>query len=228
LTSPQHFDDHIRMNTENLANIDPGNSEDNAVALRARLRRTRAAISDDARRRGALLMRGRLFTWLALAREAAAKAKRPAPQTVAAFWPMADEPDLRPLLQQWAEAGIAVALPAVREPGAALAFLRWSPETPMQPGAYGILEPQGGEIVVPDVVLTPTLGFTPQSDRLGYGGGYYDRTFAAMKAAGQLPIAIGVAWSEGRLPQGYTAAAHDHRLNAVLTPDGWVPAAPTV
>ena len=59
-------------------------------------------------------MRARLFTWLNVARDQAVQAGNPAPTTVAAFWPMADEPDLRPLLTQWSEAGMTVALPVVR------------------------------------------------------------------------------------------------------------------
>ncbi|KAG0922390.1 hypothetical protein G6F31_019934 [Rhizopus arrhizus] len=66
---------------------------------------------EDQRSRGGLLMRARLFTWLNVARDEAARAGRPAPATVAAFWPMADEPALRPLRSQGVENGVAVALP---------------------------------------------------------------------------------------------------------------------
>ncbi|MFC4275999.1 5-formyltetrahydrofolate cyclo-ligase [Achromobacter aloeverae] len=201
--------------------------EDNAVPLRTRLRQLRAALPDDQRRRGALLMRGRLYTWLGLARDAALKAGRPAPAVVAAYWPLQDEPDLRPLLEQWVEAGITVALPAVRERDQPLEFRPWTPDAPMAEGPYGIQEPLAGTVVVPDLVLVPTLGYTPLADRVGYGGGYYDRTLAALKAAGHPHTTIGVAWSCGRLdPIEHVPAPHDVRLDAVLTPDGWVPKAP--
>ncbi|ANY17916.1 5-formyltetrahydrofolate cyclo-ligase [Bordetella pseudohinzii] len=199
--------------------------ENTAVALRARLRRQRAELPENQRSRGALLMRGRLFTWLNVARERAAGLGRPL-QSVAAFWPMAEEPDLRPLLQQWVDAGITVCLPVVRERGAALEFRRWTPDAPMQAGAYGIAEPQAGDLVVPDVLLVPTLGYTADAERLGYGGGYYDRTLAALTAAGHPHTAIGIAWDEGLLPQDYKPAPHDVPLAAVLTPSGWVPEAP--
>jgi 5-formyltetrahydrofolate cyclo-ligase len=214
------------MNNENPANTHHENTENNAVALRAGLRLARTRLSDDVCARGSLLMRGRLFTWLAMARDAAAQAGAAGPTKVAAFWPLAGEPDLRPLLTQWTEAGVVVALPAARTPAAPLTFLRWTPETPMAAGLHGVAEPQTDEWVIPDLVLVPTLGYSARADRLGYGAGYYDRTLAAFEAAGHVPVTIGIAWAEGRLPADYVPAPHDHRLNAILTPAGWVPAAP--
>lgn len=208
------------MNTQNSA-------QDNAVALRKRLREARANVPADERRRGALLMRGRLFTWLGVNRDAALSEGRQAPRSVAAFWPMEDEPDLRPLLSQWAEAGITVLLPVIEETRAPLRFHRWTPDTPMSPGAYGIPVPPLGTPERPDVVLVPTLGYTRQADRLGYGGGYYDRTLAALRESGPTPVTIGIAWTEGRIDDpDYQAAPHDVRLDAILTPAGWLPAAP--
>jgi 5-formyltetrahydrofolate cyclo-ligase len=200
--------------------------KDNAVPLRARLRQARASLNDAQRQRGALLMRGRLFTWVQLARAAARNAGRPALSVIAAYWPLAEEPDLRPLLSQWAEAGITVALPAVRGAGQPLEFRPWSPGAPMQEGAYGIQEPLAGKVVTPDLILVPTLGYTAQADRVGYGGGYYDRTLAALKAAGHAFTTIGIAWTCGLLDEAHAPEPHDVRLDAVLTPDGWVPKAP--
>jgi len=210
------------MNTDNTA-------QDNADTsrLRSRLREARAGLSPDERDRGSLLMRGRLYTWLGLARDAAGRAGRPGPQSVAAFWPLADEPDLRPLLAQWAQAGITVALPVVAARHAPLEFRRWTPETAMQAGAHGIAEPRDAEPVLPDVVLVPTLGYTDRADRMGYGAGYYDRTLAALRERGHPHTTIGIAWQCGRIDDpGYRPAAHDMALDAVLTPAGWVPAAP--
>jgi len=201
------------------------NAENTAVALRTRLRQARAALPADARSRGALLMRARLFTWVNVARDALADAGRPL-RTIAAFWPMADEPDLRPLLEQWVAAGYEVCLPVVVTRDAPLEFRNWTPDAPMQAGAYGIAEPVGGPSRQPDVVLVPTLGYTGRADRLGYGGGYYDRTLAALFAGGAEPLTIGIAWTEGRLPDHYTPAPHDITLDAILTPEGWVPDAP--
>lgn len=186
----------------------------------------RAELPEDQRSRGGLLMRARLFTWLNVARDEAVRAGNPAPTTVAGFWPMADEPDLRPLLEQWTAAGMTVALPVVRERNAPLAFLPWTPQAELREGPYGIQEPVAGPELLPDVVLVPTLGYTEQGDRLGYGGGYYDRTLAALRAQGHRFIAIGIAWSCGELDADYVPAAHDFQLDAVLTQDGWVPQAP--
>ncbi|HTK00824.1 MAG TPA: 5-formyltetrahydrofolate cyclo-ligase [Bordetella sp.] len=200
--------------------------KDNAVPVRTRLREARAALNDAQRQRGGLLMRGRLFTWVGLARDAARKAGRPELSVIAAYWPLPDEPDLRPLLSQWAEAGITVALPAVRGAGQPLEFRPWAPDAPMQEGAYGIQEPLAGATVTPELILVPTLGYTAHADRVGYGGGYYDRTLAALKAAGHTFTTIGIAWTSGRLDDAHVPEAHDVRLDAVLTPDGWVPKAP--
>lgn len=207
------------MNTENAI-------ENNAVTLRARLRQARAALPADQRARGGLLMRGRLYTWMSIARDAAAQLGQPAPNTVAAFWPLADEPDLRPLLEQWTQTGMVVALPVIHQRAAPLEFRAWTPAAAMQCGRYGILEPQGGTAVVPDVILVPTLGYTEQGDRLGYGGGYYDRTLAGLREGGHTFTTIGIAWSCGRLGSDYHPAPHDVRLDAILTPDGWIPKAP--
>jgi len=210
------------MNTDNTA-------QDNAEPspLRSRLRRARAGLPSAERDRGSLLMRGRLYTWLGLARDAAGRGGQPGPQSVAAFWPMPDEPDLRPLLTQWAESGITVALPVVGQRHAPLEFRRWTPGTAMRAGAYGISEPQDTDSVLPDVVLVPTLGYTDRADRVGYGAGYYDRTLAALRQRGHPHVSIGIAWECGRIDDpDYRPAAHDIALDAILTPAGWVPAAP--
>lgn len=207
------------MTTQNIP-------EDTAVQLRARLRQLRAELPEDQRSRDGLLMRARLFAWFNVTRDAAIRAGRPAPATVAAFWPMEDEPDLRPLLAQWSENGVTVALPVMRERNAPLVFLPWTPDAALHAGPYGIQEPTQGADVLPDVLLVPTLGYTEHGDRLGYGGGYYDRTLAALRDRGHAFTAVGVAWNCGELDLGYAPAAHDFRLDAVITPDGWVPHAP--
>ena len=203
------------------------NTENTAPDLRTRLRAARAALPDASRSRGALLMRGRLFAWLGTYRSQATCTGKPAPGVIAAFWPMADEPDLRPLLTQWADdPALTVALPVIESTGAPLRFDRWHPDMPMVEGAYGIAIPHTSQPVVPDIVLVPTLGYTSNGDRVGYGAGYYDRTLAAWRAAGHRPVAIGIAWSTGKLDASHVPAPHDQPLDAILTEDGWLPAAP--
>lgn len=203
------------------------NTEDNAPQWRARLRASRAELTVAERGRYSLLMRARLFTWLANYRHARRAAGQPAPACIAGFWPMAEEPDLRPLLGQWAEdAELTVALPVVDAPGRPLSFHRWSPDTPMATGAYGIDIPALADPVIPDVVLVPTLGFTPLGDRLGYGAGFYDRTLAALHTNGRPLVTLGIAWACGEMDDTYRPAPHDQRLDAIMTHEAWMPAAP--
>lgn len=204
------------------------NAQNNAVPLRTRLKQRRAALPDAERDRGALLIRGRLYTWLASRRTALRDAGSADIRHIAAFWSMSDEPALQALLRQWADdESLTVSLPVVTGPGQPLQFRLWTPDTPMHAGAYGIQEPDGPDAPAPDLILVPTLGFTRQGDRLGYGGGYYDRTLAALKTSGRAPTAIGIAWACGDLSNdAYSPAPHDVRLDAILTDKGWALPAP--
>lgn len=205
------------------------NKENNAVPLRMRLKALRAAQNPLDCNRGALLIRGRLYTWLATNVTRLREEGRPVPRNIAAFWSMPEEPQLMPLLRQWAdEDGYQVSLPAVTAPGEPLEFRLWDPEAPMRDGAYGIQEPAGEPAPPPDIVLVPTLGYTRQGDRVGYGGGYYDRTLAALKASGHPFVTIGIAWATGDLSDlGHQPQPHDVRLDGILTDKGWaVPAPP--
>lgn len=208
------------------------NTENNAVPLRTRLKQLRSVQNPVDRNRGALLIRGRLFTWLATNRTRLLEAGRPAPQNIAAFWSTDEEPSLQPLLQQWVEEeGYRVSLPVVTAANAPLQFKSWTPDTPLQAGAYGMQEPIGPAAPPPDIVLVPTLGFTRQGDRVGYGKGYYDRTLAALKAQGHSFTTIGIAWASGDLAAAglaHTPAAHDYRLDAILTDKGWAVPAPVL
>lgn len=202
---------------------------DNATkALRTQLKQRRQAIDPADRYRGALLIRGRLFTWLATACSALRDAGRAEPHTIAAFWPLPEEPELQPLLRQWVqEEGYRVCLPVVTGPGQPLSFRLWTPDTPMQEGAFGIQEPAGEPVDAPQVVLVPTLGYTRQGDRLGYGQGYYDRTLAQWRSQGHRFVAIGIGWATGDLSgEAYTPAPHDQPLDAILTDKGWAKPAP--
>lgn len=207
----------------------PNSIENNAASLRLRLKELRNAQAPADTRRGALLIRGRLYTWLATARTELQNAGRPAPQRVAAFWSLPQEPELQPLLAQWVEDGIEVSLPVTSQDDGPLGFRVWTPDTPMQAGAYGIAEPQGPEAPLPDIVLVPTLGYTRQGDRIGYGKGHYDRTLAGFKARQHAFASIGIAWACGDLSgQDYTPAPHDERLDSILTDKGWAVKAPSL
>ena len=99
----------------------------------------------------------------------------------------------------------------------------------MRAGAFGIQEPAGELAPAPDIILVPTLGFTRQGDRLGYGKGFYDRTLAALRSSGHSFVSIGVAWAVGDMSNDtYTPQAHDQKLDAVITDKGWAVPAPAL
>ena len=197
--------------------------KNNADTLRMRLRELRKTIPLDQRQRHSNLLCAQVRYWFSQRGEPTLRGR-----VVAGFWPLADEPDIRPLLVWLHEQGAHVALPAVAGPAHPLEFHRWMPSDPLSEGAFGVLEPARDRPLIPDVVLVPTLGFGPRAERLGYGGGYYDRSLEALFKDDRSLVTIGIAWNEAQIPEvdGFEAAAHDFVLHAIATPTGWVPKAP--
>ncbi len=149
----------------------------------------------------------------------AALAERLAPGAtpiLAGYWPIRGEFDPLPYLRRTLEAGGQVALPVVVGPNAALEFRLWSPDAPMAAGGGDIQHPGEGAVVTPTALLIPLVGFDAAGHRLGYGGGYYDRTLAAMTPR---PLAIGVGFELGRLAD-ITPAAHDCPMDVIVTEAG--------
>lgn len=132
---------------------------------------------------------------------------------VAAYWPFRGEPDLRPWLLALLERGWRAALPLVVAKRAPLVFRPWTAATPLTRGVWGIPIPAAGEYVVPDVIVAPLVGFDAAGFRLGYGGGFYDRTLAAI--AGPRTV-IGVGYAAAELPTIHPQA-HDVPMDYVLT-----------
>lgn len=195
--------------------------------LRQKLLDLRAQQAPRETSRGALLMRGRLFTWLNQYQQQRPNSTQPI--HIAAYWALANEPDLKPLLAQWAtEENIHISLPCMVANDSPLVFKPWHPDQPMKTVAFGVQEPDTNELApTPEIVLVPTLGFTRQGDRLGYGKGYYDRTLADLIAHQHNFISIGLSWAVGDLSQSnYVATAHDIQLDAILTDKGWPKPAP--
>jgi len=139
----------------------------------------------------------------------------PKGSTVAGFWPMGSEIDIRPLLQALGERGHPLALPVTPKRGLPLSFRLWRWGEPLAAGPFGTRQPASGDIVTPDLVLVPLLAFDRAGRRLGYGGGYYDRTLAALPDA----IRLGVAYAAQEVPE-VPAGPDDVRLPRIATEAG--------
>jgi len=116
---------------------------------------------------------------------------------VAFCWPIRNEYDARHLARTLREAGALTALPVVVAPKAPLVFREWHPGVELAKGPLGIPYPVGSRAVVPRAVLLPMNGWDAQGYRLGYGGGFFDRTLAALK---EKPLVIGVSYELARMP----------------------------
>ncbi len=132
---------------------------------------------------------------------------------------MNDEIDVRPLMTHLHRSGHVVVLPVVMARDEALIFRRWNPSLPLDPGVYGIPVP-GAEApeAMPGVLLVPLLAFDGEGRRLGHGAGYYDRTLATLRRAGDI-LAIGAAYAAQRM-DSLPEEASDQRLDWVVTEEG--------
>ncbi len=135
---------------------------------------------------------------------------------VAGYWPMGDESDPRGLMASLAARGHALALPRIEARSRPLVFHRWRESDALIAHALGMSEPRAdSEILVPDVLLVPLLGFDTSGHRLGYGGGYYDRTLDALRANANVR-AVGIAYA-GQEMETLPREPHDHRLDMIVT-----------
>jgi 5,10-methenyltetrahydrofolate synthetase len=150
--------------------------------------------------------------------EAALEARFPAGtiRRLGAYWPIQGEFDPLPYLRRTLGAGGAVALPVAATRGSALTYRPWTGETPMQAGHWDIRHPAEGPDVAPTALLIPLVGFDGAGHRLGYGGGYFDRTLAALTPR---PLAIGTGFEIGRL-ETLTPEAHDQPMDLIITEAG--------
>ena len=132
------------------------------------------------------------------------------------YWPFKGEYDPRPLARRLRAEGVRLALPVVIEKRQPLIFREWWPGIAMTHGVWNIPIPATGAAVVPDVLLAPLVGFDDRRFRLGYGGGYYDRTLAALPVK---PCVIGVGFALSRIPTIYPQP-HDVAMDAIVTEGG--------
>jgi len=139
--------------------------------------------------------------------------------TISGYWPMPDEADIRPILQRLHTVGRCCALPIVVRKAQPLLFRRWTPDCRLEVDRFGISVPApDAPTVVPDLLLVPLLAFDREGYRLGYGGGFYDCTLAALRREKPI-VALGVAFS-GQEVDAVPHEPHDERLDGVLTEQG--------
>ncbi|PWV97204.1 5,10-methenyltetrahydrofolate synthetase [Hoeflea marina] len=139
-----------------------------------------------------------------------------ADRTVSFYWPFRGEPDLRPLAAIVLARGGRCALPVVVEKGKPLEFWSWQPGDALAPGVWNIPIPIIRDTVIPDIVLSPVVGFDADRYRLGYGGGFFDRTLAAMAAS---PLVIGVGYDLARMDTIHPLP-HDIAMSLIVTESG--------
>ena len=169
-------------------------------------------------------------------------------EVIGAYWPIKGEFDPLPALYRWqedavlspefqenvtfAQAGRAqlatesiasrsprkIGLPVVDKLLKTLTFHAWYPGCPMEEDAYGIPKPKDTEIIVPTLLFVPCLGYGPGGYRLGYGGGFYDRTLALLEPR---PLTVGLGYSHGWLPD-LLPEPHDVALDVLLNDKGVV------
>ena len=169
-------------------------------------------------------------------------------EVIGAYWPIKGEFDPLPALYRWQEDAILnhdivlntapapesrtqlasesiagrsprkIGLPVVDKVHKTLTFHAWYPGCPMEEDAYGIPKPKDTEVIVPTLLFVPCVGYGPGGYRLGYGGGFYDRTLATLQPR---PVPVGLGFTHGWLPD-MEPEAHDIALDALLNDNGVV------
>lgn len=183
-------------------------------ALRARLVAERQAMPDRPARAAALQDVMRI--WLL---------GRPE-RVIGAYWPIKGEFDPLPALHRWKEDGELmdepqrrrIGLPVVDKVHRRLSFHSWFPGCPMEEDAYAIPKPKDTEAITPTLLFIPCVGYGPGGWRLGYGGGFYDRTLAQLQPR---PFTVGLGYATGFIDD-FEPDAHDQPLDAILNDHGVV------
>ena len=184
-------------------------TEPDRAALRAKLIAARLALTDRLER--AVQLQKVLRVWLVGRREL----------SIGTYWPIKGEFDPLPALYRWTEGapeGVArrIGLPVADRASGQLRFHVWYPGCPMELDAYDIPKPKDTEEFAPEVLVVPCLGFGPGGVRLGYGGGFFERTLASLQPR---VMAVGVGYGHGFLPF-LRLGPREVQLDAMLTEDG--------
>jgi len=178
-------------------------------ALRAKLVAARQGLPDRLER--AVQLQSVLRVWLAGRRE----------NSIGAYWPIKGEFDPLPALYRWSEGGVdgsprRIGLPVADRETGSLRFHVWFPGCPMEQDAYDIPKPKDTDEFKPAMLVVPCLGFGPGGVRLGYGGGFFERTLASLQPRA---VTVGVSYSHGFLPF-LRLGPREIQLDALLTEDG--------
>jgi 5-formyltetrahydrofolate cyclo-ligase len=187
----------------------PSSPDPTREALRAKLVATRQALPDRLER--AVQLQSVLRVWLAGRRE----------NSIGAYWPIKGEFDPLPALYRWSEGGPdgsprRIGLPVADRETGSLRFHVWFPGCPMEQDAYDIPKPKDTDEFKPAMLVVPCLGFGPGGVRLGYGGGFFERTLASLQPRA---MTVGVSYSHGFLPF-LRIGPREIQLDALLTEDG--------
>ncbi|NDW08006.1 5-formyltetrahydrofolate cyclo-ligase [Jiella pacifica] len=171
--------------------------------VRPRLIEMRAAIRANDRKRMDDVIRTRLSGLLATMQG----------RIVSIYWPMKAEPNLIPWVKNSLPSELAFALPVVIKKGAPMEFRSWSPGESLIRGVWNIPIPEHGASLVPDIVIAPVVGFDKRGYRLGYGGGYFDRTLAVLA---RKPYVIGIGYAQAAIETIYPLK-HDIPMDVIVT-----------
>jgi 5-formyltetrahydrofolate cyclo-ligase len=140
------------------------------------------------------------------------------PRIVSGYLPIRTEIDPRPAMGRLHEGGARLCVPVIEGPGRPLRFREWRPDSALEPGPFGAAVPTDGEWLTPDALIVPLLAFDRRMFRLGYGGGFYDRTLAGLREGGPVR-AIGLAYGAQEV-EAVPVEATDIPLDAVATERG--------
>lgn len=182
----------------------PG-APDDKVALRTSLLAARRALAPEDKALRDAAIGARMLDWWRCQADAGAS-------VLGVYWPLRGEPDLTTAYAQLADRGVRLVLPVVLARDTALGFAEWRPGEAMEKDAMGVAVPAAARMALPpDALLVPCLGFNEGGYRLGYGGGYYDRTLASLPR----PATAGIAYA--CQAARFAALPHDVALDVVIT-----------
>ncbi len=184
--------------------------DDDKSAMRTNAAITRQAACETQGNRAGELFKERFLSSAELCKAAEAA------KVVAGYWPVSDEMDVRPLMEHFHGLGLACALPVVIGRDQPLLFRRWLPGMELAPGAYDIpAPPPKAPVLTPKLLLVPFLAFDRKGWRIGYGGGYYDRTLEVLRDAGDV-VAVGAGYGAqevAEVPHDF----NDQKLDWIVT-----------